>query len=91
MTDITVEHAPSSDSLRLLGVEEWPIWSCEVSEFPWTYDSKETCYLLEGEVIVTPDGGMPVTVKAGNLAVFPAGMSCHWSVLKAIRKHYRFD
>ena len=58
--------------------------------FPWTYDEQETCYVLEGEVVVTPDGGAPVTVKAGDLATFPAGMSCIWDVRVLIRKHYQF-
>jgi len=91
MSEIIVEHIHETARLKSLGVENWPIWSCEVSEFPWTYDSRETCYMLEGEVIVTPDGGKPVTIKTGDFAVFPAGMSCRWNVLKAVRKHYRFD
>lgn len=91
MAAISVEHAPDASRLDKLGVKSWPTWGCEVSEFPWTYDARETCYLLEGEVIVTPDGGAPVTIKAGDLVVFPAGMSCRWNVLKAVRKHYQFD
>lgn len=77
MADIDVTHEPTADDLDRLGVTSWPIWSCEVSQFPWTYDAEETCYLLEGEVIATPDGADPVTIKAGDLVVFPAGMSCH--------------
>ena len=91
MPEITVDHAPDSATLDSLGVSSWPIWTCDVSEFPWTYDSKESCYLLEGEVVVTLDDGRPVSIKAGDLVVFPAGMSCRWKVLQAVRKHYRFD
>jgi uncharacterized cupin superfamily protein len=91
MPEITVDHAPDSVTLETLVVSSWPIWTCDVSEFPWTYDSKETCYLLEGEVVVTPDDGRPVSIKAGDLVVFPAGMSGRWKVLQAVRKHYRFD
>jgi uncharacterized protein len=91
MAELSVEHEPDTARIDKLGVKAWPIWSCERSEFPWSYDARETCYLLEGEVIVTPDGGTPVTIKAGDLVVFPAGMSCRWNVLKAVRKHYRFD
>lgn len=87
---IEIEHDPSPDRLRELGVEDWPIWGTGVSRFPWTYDEQETCYVLAGEVVVTPDGGEPVTVKAGDLATFPAGMSCTWDVRRPIRKHYRF-
>jgi uncharacterized cupin superfamily protein len=91
MHEIIVDHSPDTERLAALGVASWPIWSCDVSQFPWSYDAKETCYLLEGKVVVTPDGAKPVTIKAGDLAVFPAGMSCQWNVLQSVRKHYRFE
>ena len=91
MAEIIVEHAPDNAKLEKLDVATWPIWTCESSEFPWTYDSRETCYLLEGDVIVTPDGGAPVTIKTGDLVMFPAGMSCRRQVIQAVRKHYQFD
>ncbi len=87
---IEVEHAPSPERLRELGVEQWPVWGTGVSRFPWTYDVAETCYVLAGEVVVTPDGSSPVVIQAGNLATFPAGMSCTWDVRVPIQKHYRF-
>jgi uncharacterized cupin superfamily protein len=87
---IKVEHNPDQVALDAAGVKSWPIWSKEVSTFPWTYDDAETCYLLEGEVVVTPDGGEPVQVKQGDLVTFPAGLSCTWDVRQPVRKHYRF-
>ncbi len=89
--DILVEHNPSPAKLDVMGVYDWPIWTKEVSKFPWRYDAKETCYVLQGEVVVTPDGGEPVTIKKGDLAIFPAGMSCTWEVKAPIRKHYDMD
>ena len=53
---ITVTSNPDPAQLQSLGVTGWPIWGCEVSTFPWTYDAQETCLLLEGDVTVTPDG-----------------------------------
>lgn len=88
---ITVEHQPSRESLQRRGVLQWDIWTCDVSEFPWHYGSRETCYFLEGEVVVTPKGGKPVTMGKGDLVTFPAGMDCTWKVLKAVRKHYVFE
>jgi uncharacterized cupin superfamily protein len=88
---ILTEHNPSPKKLEVMGVYDWPIWEKEVSEFPWTYDRRETCYLLEGEVIVTPDGGVPVRLGVGDLVTFPAWMSCTWRILEPIRKHYSFD
>lgn len=57
MSVVQVDPKPTLEKLASLGITSWPIWSCEISEFPWTYDSRETCLLLEGEVVVTPDDG----------------------------------
>ncbi|MCW8826852.1 MAG: cupin domain-containing protein [Gammaproteobacteria bacterium] len=87
---IMVEHQPEDSRLNALAVTSWPIWEKEVSEFPWHYDEQEICYLLEGEVEVTPDGGEVASFGAGDLVTFPAGMDCYWKITKAVRKHYRF-
>jgi len=87
---IAVQRRANRSFRRNLRVKTWPIWEKEVSEFPWHYDEAETCYLLEGDVIVTPDGGEPVHFGKGDLVTFPKGMSCTWKVLKPVRKHYRF-
>jgi uncharacterized cupin superfamily protein len=88
---IQVERNPSRERLVALGVTTWPIWSKEVSIFPWSYDSAETCYFLEGEVIVTPENGEPVQVGKGDLVIFPVGMACTWDIRRPVKKHYRFD
>ena len=85
---IDVEKKIGPDKLE--EVSEWPIWEKESSTFPWTYDEAETCYFLEGDVIVTPENGEPVKVGKGDLVTFPAGMSCTWEILSDVRKHYRF-
>jgi len=87
---IKIESQPSQSQLEELGVFKWPIWTKEISEFPWTYDEKETCYFLAGEVIVTPDGGEAVKMGKGDLVTFAAGMSCTWKILKNVKKHYHF-
>lgn len=88
---IIVASNPSQDQLEALGVYNWPIWTKEVSTFPWTYDTSETCFFLEGDVIVTPDGGEPVRMGKGDLVTFPQGMSCTWEIRQDVRKHYKFD
>lgn len=91
MSDIIeIIHTPSESHLQQLGVSDWPIWEKEVSDFPWHYDEREVCYLLEGEVEVTPEGGDTVRFGKGDLVTFPAGMSCHWNITHPVRKHYRF-
>ncbi len=81
---------PAEEKLQTLQVKTWPIWEKGVSEFPWEYDESETCYLLEGEVVVTPENGMPVRFGKGDLVVFPVGLKCVWKITKAVRKHYKF-
>ena len=87
---IRIERQPSQERLKQLGVSNWSIWTKEVSEFPWIYDEQETCYFLEGDVIVTPDNGEPVEMGKGDLVTFPAGMSCTWKIKSDVRKHYQF-
>jgi uncharacterized protein len=89
--EIKIEHQPSQEHLHNLGVFTWDIWEKEISKFPWTYDSQETCYFLAGNVIVTPHGGQPVKMGKGDLVTFPAGMSCIWEITSDVKKHYFFD
>ena len=92
MSEIKVEHEPTAERLAELGVFGWPVWTKEVSEFPWFYDEQEVCYFLAGEIEVTPETGDAAPVKAGkgDLVTFPKGLSCTWKVLADVRKHYRF-
>jgi len=88
--DIRIEHQPSLETLQAQGVFEWGIWTKEESEFDWHYDEQETCYFLQGDVVVTPEIGNSVRMGQGDLVIFPAGMSCTWKVLSPVKKHYRF-
>ena len=90
MPQITIEHNVSPAKLDAMSIDSWPVWSKEVSTFDWTYDATETCYILEGEAIVTPTNGEPVTIQRGDLVQFPAGMSCVWQITEDIEKHYLF-
>jgi len=88
--EIEVIRDPTPAQLSAMDVASWPIWTKEASKFPWSYDERETCYLLEGEVIVTPANGAPVRIGKGDLVTFSAGLSCTWEILADVRKHYRF-
>ena len=87
---IQVIHNADEAQLSELGVRSWPTWSKEASTFPWHYDDRETCFFLEGDVIVTPEGGEPVAMGKGDLVTFPAGMSCTWEIRADVNKHYQF-
>ncbi|MBK9389174.1 MAG: cupin domain-containing protein [Bacteroidetes bacterium] len=81
---------PTEEKLEKLGVDSWPIWKKETSVFAWEYDEKETCYLLEGEVEVTPVNGKTVKFGKGDLVIFSEGLKCTWNVIKPIKKQYKF-
>ncbi len=91
MAEIKIEKNPEQDRLDELGVFDWAVWTKEISEFPWSYDAQETCYLLEGNVIVTPENGEPVEFGKGDLVTFPQGLSCTWNIRSNVKKHYRFE
>jgi uncharacterized cupin superfamily protein len=80
---------PDAKKLEELKVKSWPIWTKEPSTFDWTYDNRETCYLLEGEVTVKTAEG-ETSFGKGDLVTFPKGLQCVWCVKGAVRKHYRF-
>mmetsp|Transcript_20619 Transcript_20619/g.41990 ORF Transcript_20619/g.41990 Transcript_20619/m.41990 type:complete len:131 (+) Transcript_20619:67-459(+) len=89
--EIEVVPQPSQEFLEKKGVFNWGTWGCAASKFPWTYDSNESCYLLQGKVSVTPsDGRKEVTFGKGDFVTFPAGMSCTWDVTEAVEKHFMF-
>ncbi len=79
---------PSSEEIQ--EANNWSVWEKEESEFPWTYDSKETCYILEGEAEVSYEGKTAKFGK-GDWVEFPEGLNCTWKITKKIKKHYNFS
>lgn len=88
---IVVEKNPAASRLETLGVSKWPTWQKEVSVFPWTFPEQEIAYILEGECVITPEGGAPVSFGKGDLVTFPAGMKASWEVKQPLHKHYHLD
>lgn len=67
----------------------WGTWSKEPSQFPWFYDEKETCYILEGEASVTDSEGNMIRFGPGDWVEFEEGLACNWIIRKAIRKRFK--
>lgn len=92
MPEITVEKDLTDARKAELGIADWNVWECEVREFRLDFDQElERSYILEGEIVVTPDGGEPVTLVPGDYITFPKGLTSMWSVTKQLRKHYTHD
>jgi uncharacterized cupin superfamily protein len=94
MSDISdmkiLKRKLTEEPIRQMGIRQWPIWTKEISEFEWFYDSREQCLFLEGEVTVETKEGL-VKIVAGDFVTFPQGLSCKWRVEQPVKKHYRFD
>lgn len=91
MSKIIVEHKPAETRLASLGVTKWPTWNKEVSVFPWVFHEQEIAYILEGECVITPQGGTAVNFGKGDLVTFPAGTKAQWEVKKPLHKHYQLE
>jgi len=91
MSSITIEHKVTPAKLDVLYVYDWPVWTKGISEFDWTYDKKETCYIVEGEAIITPENEEAFTITEGDMVFFPKGIKCVWKIIAPIEKHYMYD
>jgi uncharacterized cupin superfamily protein len=62
------------------------LWDCTAGRFNWLYDSDETAYVIEGEVLVKQSDGGSRLVAAGDTIFFPAGSRAEWTVEQYVRK-----
>ncbi len=81
---------PDEETLKEMGVRNWPTWEKEISKFDWYYDETEVCYILEGRIIVETEEGEKYEINEGDLVTFPKGLSCKWEILLPVKKHYKF-
>ncbi|WP_235045551.1 cupin domain-containing protein [Methylophaga lonarensis] len=91
MPEIKIVKNPTEDFLKQIGVASWETWDCPVTEFRLDFDETEKAYILEGEIVVTPDGAASVTIVPGDYVEFPAGLKSMWRVTKQLKKHYSYD
>ncbi|MBX7431988.1 cupin domain-containing protein [Mycobacterium sp. Y57] len=77
------------------GVEIWVdgatsagIWQCSPGPSFFRQAENEVIYVLSGRMTVTPDGGDPRDIGAGDVAVFPLGWAGSWDIHETLRKVY---
>ena len=75
---------------QIQSTQNWGTWEKEVSEFPWEYSDKETCYILEGEAEVIAENGDKLNFAKGDWVEFEEGLKCTWNITKDIKKKYMF-
>ena len=75
----------TSDDSRILS----GVWEAEPGLSRWEFlDRGEAIHVLDGRMVVTEDGGEPVTVAAGTSAIFPIGWQGTWEIQERIRKFF---
>ena len=82
---VTMNGYASADGKKFMGT-----WQSTPGTWRIDYDSWEYCHFLEGYSIITPDGGEPIHLKAGDVFIVPPGTKGTWEVVETVRKYYVF-
>ncbi|KAI9019759.1 hypothetical protein DFJ74DRAFT_707822 [Hyaloraphidium curvatum] len=64
------------------------VWEATTGTYHATYSAYEFVSLLQGKIIITPEGGEPVTVKAGDAFVVEATFKGTWEIVEPVRKYF---
>jgi uncharacterized cupin superfamily protein len=64
------------------------VWRSTPGKWRVVYDEWEYCVLREGVSVVTPAGGDPVTLRAGDAIVIRPGFRGTWEVVETTVKDY---
>ncbi|MCA9858505.1 MAG: cupin domain-containing protein, partial [Thermomicrobiales bacterium] len=69
------------------GSIETGIWECDAGTFRSRFEQYgEMIYIIQGEMVCTPDDGEAFTLAEGDSCTFPRGWSGTWEVKRPIRK-----
>ena len=63
-------------------------WEATPGTYHAIYKEYEFVHLLEWHIIITPDDGDPVSVKAGDTFVVESNFSGTWQIIDAVRKYF---
>jgi uncharacterized cupin superfamily protein len=63
------------------------VWHCTPGSF-YLDHADETVAFISGRATVTPQGGEPVEIEAGDTAFFPDGTRVPWEVHETVRKAF---
>lgn len=66
------------------------IWEATRGSYHATYTAYEYVVLIKGRIVITPDGGTPVTVQAGDAFVVEKDFKGTWKIEEDVRKHFDF-
>jgi uncharacterized protein len=65
-------------------------WEATPGTYHATYAAFEFVHLIRGRIIITPDGGTPVEVAAGDAFVVEKDFKGTWEIVETVFKHWTF-
>lgn len=63
-------------------------WECTPGTYKVKADEYEFLKLIEGKIIITPKGGKPVVVVAGEAATMEKGFEGTWTITQKVKKFW---
>ena len=63
-------------------------WEATVGTWFTTYKFYEFVHLIEGRIVITPEGGAAVTLNPGDGFVVEPGFKGTWEIQAPVRKHF---
>lgn len=64
------------------------LWESTKGAFSFRLEHWEFFHVIAGMVIVTPEGGEPITLRAGDALLMEPGFTGRWEVVETMLKHY---
>lgn len=64
------------------------LWESTQGVFAFRFEHWEFFHVISGVVVVTPEGGEPMTLRAGDAMVMEPGFTGRWQVVETMLKHY---
>lgn len=63
-------------------------WEATVGTYHAVYAAYEFVHVIEGRIVITPDGGAPVTLNPGDAFAVEPGFSGVWEIQAPVKKHF---
>lgn len=74
------------------GLKGSGVWEAQpYTEIITDYPAEETCYIIRGEITITPVGQQEIHLAAGDSYHIPKGFSGRFSVLKTLVKVFQYN
>lgn len=64
------------------------LWEATPGAFAFRFKHWEFFHVIAGVVVVTPEGGSPRTLRAGDAMVIEPGFTGRWEIVETMLKHY---